>query len=133
MHGLTTGRVAKQAGVNTETLRYYEREGLIDIPRTASGYRIYPADTVTRIRFIRRGKALGFTLREIRELLSLRVNPERSSGGVKTRAEAKIADIEAKIHTLTRMKETLISITVACDGCAPVSACPILDALDTSG
>ncbi len=84
MRGLTTGKVAKHAGVNTETLRYYEREGLIDIPpRTASGYRVYPADTVTRIRFIRRAKALGFTLREIRELLSLRVDPTGSSGKVR--------------------------------------------------
>ena len=73
MHGLRTGQVAKQTGVNVETLRYYERQGLIDAPpRTASGYREYPAETVSRIRFIRRAKALGFTLQEIGDLLSLR-------------------------------------------------------------
>jgi MerR family mercuric resistance operon transcriptional regulator len=131
MHGLRTGQVAKQTGVNVETLRYYERQGLIDTPpRTASGYRDYPAETVSRIRFIRRAKALGFTLQEIGDLLSLRVSPTASSAEIKTRAEAKITDIEDKIRTLTRMKETLTSITTACDGCAPLSACPILDALE---
>ncbi len=78
MQRLRTGQVAKQAGVNVETLRYYEREGLIDAPpRTASGYREYPAETVSRIHVIRRAKALGFTLQEIRDLLSLRVSPTR--------------------------------------------------------
>ena len=108
MHGLRTGQVAKQTSVNVETLRYYERQGLIDKPpRTASGYREYPAETVSRIRFIRRAKALGFTLQEIGDLLSLRVSSTASSGEVKARAQAKITDIEDKIHTLKRMKETL--------------------------
>lgn len=131
MQGLRTGQVAKQAGVTVETLRYYERAGLLDAPpRTASGYRAYPEDTVSRMRFIRRAKALGFTLREIADLLSLRVSLASSSAEMKARAEAKIADIEDKIRTLTRMKETLTGITLACNGWAPLSQCPILDALD---
>jgi MerR family copper efflux transcriptional regulator len=131
MHGLRTGEVAKQAGVNVETLRYYEREGLVAAPpRTVSGYRVFPEETVARIRFIRRAKAMGFSLREVGDLLSLRVDPVRSSAEVKARAEAKIADIEDKIRTLMRMKEALIGITTACNGCAPLHACPILQALD---
>jgi MerR family mercuric resistance operon transcriptional regulator len=131
MRGLRTGQVAKQAGVNVETLRYYERVGLIDTPpRTASGYRAYPEATVSRMRFIRRAQALGFSLQEIADLLSLRTRPTASSAEMKARAQAKITDIEDKIRTLTYIKETLAKITMACDGCAPLSACPILDALD---
>lgn len=95
MHGLRIGEVARQAGVNVETLRYYERAGLVDAPpRTASGYRAYPEATVSRIRFIRQAKALGFSLQEIADLLSLRVSPTASRAEIKARAWAKIADIE---------------------------------------
>jgi len=132
MPTLTIGQVAKAAGVRIDTVRFYEQKGLIaEPPRGTSGYRRYPEDAVTRIRFIRRAKALGFSLQEIRELLALRIDPEVSSGEVKARAEAKIADIEAKLRALQRMKATLVAITAACDGCAPVGACPILGALET--
>jgi MerR family copper efflux transcriptional regulator len=127
----TIGSVARRAGVGVETVRFYERQGLITQPaRGASGYRQYPEETVVRLRFIQRAKALGFSLREIRELLSLRIDPTGHSGAVKARAQAKIADIEEKIRTLRRMKETLARLSAACDGCAPVRACPILDALE---
>lgn len=133
MQALTIGQVARQSGVGVETVRFYEREGLIDAPpRSLSGYRQYPAETVFRVRFIRRAKELGFSLKEIQELLSLRIDPDASSAEVKARAEAKIADIDAKIRTLQRMKDTLMLINAACDGCAPVSACPILDALEAN-
>ena len=132
MRALTIGKVAKHAGVGIDTVRFYERKGLIaEPPRGGSGYRQYPGDTVSRIRFIRRAKELGFSLQEIRELLALRINPKVSSGEVKARAEAKIADIDVKIRGLQSMKETLVAITAACDGCAPVSTCPILGALET--
>ena len=132
MQALTIGQVARQSGVGIETVRFYEQEGLIDEPpRSVSGYRQYPAETVSRLRFIRRAKALGFSLREVRELLAMRVNRDGNSSEVKARAEAKIADIEAKIQSLQRIKETLVSLSAACNHCAPVSACPILDALDT--
>ncbi|ETW95374.1 MAG: MerR family transcriptional regulator [Candidatus Entotheonella gemina] len=132
MQTLTIGKVARRAGVGVETVRFYEREGLITAPsRSVSGYRQYPEQTVARIRFVRRAKALGFSLREVRELLSLRVDPERSSAEVKARAQAKIADIEQRIRTLRRMKKTLVELTDACDGCGAMRDCPILDALET--
>lgn len=81
------------------------------------------------MRFIRRAQALGFSLQEIADLLFLRISPTASSAEMKARAQAKIAAIEDKIRTLTYMQETLIRITMACDGCAPLSECPILDAL----
>jgi len=131
MHALTIGKVARCAAVGVETIRFYERQGLIAEPhRTRSGYRLYPEETVLRLHFIRRAKALGFSLREIRELLALRVDPEGRSAEVKARAQGKITTIEEKIRTLQRMQETLVRLTTACDGCAPVSACPILEALD---
>jgi len=132
MQTFTIGKVARQAGVGVETVRFYEREGLIPSPlRGASGYRQYPETTVSRIRFIRRAKSLGFSLREIRELLSLRGDPAGSSAEVKACAQNKIAVIEQKIHALRRMKKTLVDLTDACDGCVPVRVCPILDALGT--
>ncbi len=127
---LTIGKVAARAGVGIETIRFYEREGLLeDPPRTASGYRQYPGDAVGRIQFIRQAKELGFSLREISELLSLRADPGSSCGDVQSQAQAKIAAIEAKIQALERMKSALEKL-VACDGEAPISECPILVALD---
>ncbi len=131
MQTLTIGKVARQAGVGVETVRFYEREGLITEPmRSGSGYRQYPEEAVSRIRFIRRAKELGFALREVRELLSLRVAPDTSTTEVKAHAQAKMADIEQKIRMLRRMKKTLEDLTDACDGCGPVGDCPILGALE---
>jgi MerR family copper efflux transcriptional regulator len=131
MRPCTIGSVARRAGVGVETVRFYERQGLItQPPRGASSYRHYPEETVARLRFIQRAKALGFSLRDIRELLSLRVDPTRHSGDVKARAQAKIVDIEEKIRALMRIKETLARLSAVCDGCAPVQACPILKALE---
>ena len=131
MQTYTIGTVAREAGVSVETVRFYEREGLIPTPaRSASGYRQYPAATVARLRFIRRAKALGFSLRDIRALLALRVDPARRSAEVKAHAQAKIADIAQRIRTLRRMHTTLVDLSEACDGCGPVRNCPILDALD---
>src|ERR671918_2137551 len=97
MGGMTIGQVAKHAGVGVETVRFYERQGLLDAPpRRASGYRQYSQDVIRRIQFIKRAKDLGFALREIRELLSLRVDPNTPCDEVKHRAEAKIADIDTK-------------------------------------
>ena len=128
---LTIGHLAKESGVNLETVRYYERRGLLPKPpRSASGYRLFPAEAARRLRFIRRAQELGFSLREIRDLLSLRVLPSTRSAEIRTRAEAKIADIEAKIRTLESMKKTLRKLTRVCDGCSPVAQCPILESLD---
>lgn len=131
MKPLTIGQIARQAGIGVETVRFYERRGLLAGPaRTASGYRQYTADAVVRIRFIRRAKELGFTLKEIGELLALRLDVNTSCAEVKGRANAKIADVEAKIEDLQRMREALSKLVASCGGHGPVSACPILDELD---
>jgi len=104
---LTVGQVAKQAGVGVETIRFYERRGLIAEPkRRASGYRQYRLDTVRRIRFIRRARELGFTLEEISDLLSLREDPNGTSVDVRERAREKITDIEDKIAVIQTTRST---------------------------
>ena len=132
MKSLTIGKLAKDAGVNLETVRYYERRGLLPKPprSTSSGYRQFPEDAARRLRFIRRAQELGFSLAEIGELLSLRVSRTSTSGAIRARTEAKIADIDSKIRTLESMKKSLQRLTKACDGCAPMADCPILDSLD---
>ena len=128
---MTIGKVARFAGVGVETIRFYEREGLIERPaRPVSGFRHYPEGAISRIRFVRKAKELGFTLKEIRGLLELRIDPEQSCGDVRAQAETKIADIESKIRTLRRMKKALVKLTAACDGQAQVGECPILVALE---
>lgn len=131
MKALTIGHLAKQAGVNLETVRFYERRGLLPRPpRSAAGYRLFPAEAARRLKFIRRAQQLGFSLAEIRELLSLRMSRATTSAAIRARAEAKMADIEAKIRTLESMKKTLRRLTRVCNGCAPVAECPILESLD---
>ncbi|MGH8661823.1 MAG: heavy metal-responsive transcriptional regulator [Burkholderiales bacterium] len=130
--GLTIGKVAHSAGLAIDTVRYYEREGLIEKPaRSVSGYRHYRPDVIARLRFIRQAKELGFTLSEIRELLTLKVAPGKSCADVKSRAEAKIADIEQRVARLNRMKGALRKLATACSGRGPTSECPILDAIET--
>src|SRR6266446_3467449 len=99
MEGLTTARLAHEGGVNVETIRYYERHGLLPKPpRTPSGYRVFSDEAVTRLRFIKHAQDLGFSLREIKELLSLRVKPGSSCSDVRRKAEAKITDVDQKIQ-----------------------------------
>jgi alkylmercury lyase len=126
----TIGQLAKNAQVHRETIRYYERRGLLPPPsRRDSGYRQYSQEDVARIRFIKRAQELGFSLKEILELLSLRVGPETACDDVKRRAESKIAAIEEKIRTLQRMRETLTKLVTACNSRRPTSECPILETL----
>ena len=128
---LTIGKVAQRAGIGIETVRFYEREGLIDEPpRGQSGYRHYPESVVPRLLFIKRAKELGFTLNEIKDLLSLRLDPETTCADVKQRAETKLVDIEDKMRSLRRMKKALVKLTESCSGRGPVDECPILEALD---
>jgi len=132
MDGLTIGKLAKQVGVGIETVRFYERQGLIDPPpRTDSNYRIYPEDEVARLKFIKRAKSLGFTLHEIKELLFLRHDPHATKADIKDRTLAKIKDIEEKISDLTRIKTSLEHLASACDGHGPLDECPILNAMET--
>ena len=127
----TIGRLAQEAGINLETLRFYEQKGLLPKPpRSSSGYRLFPSDTVQRLRFIKRAQQLGFSLTEIRELLALRVTPRTTTTEIRKFAEAKIADIEEKIKSLDSMRKSLLKLARSCSGCAPLSECPILESLD---
>ncbi len=129
--GLTIGQVARAAGVGVETVRFYERKGLIEQPeKPMFGRRSYPPETVARIRFIRRAKELGFTLKEIAELLELRMDPGKSCAEVRARALAKTADIDRKIETLGRMRRALADLASACRGRGPTIDCPILEAME---
>ena len=128
---LTIGQVAHRAGIGVETVRFYERRGLIEEPpRTVSGYRQYHEDVVARLRFIRRAKELGFSLKEIAELFSLRVDPDTTCANVKRRAENKITTIEEKIRSLQGIQRALTQLVALCSGSGPTSDCPILEALD---
>lgn len=131
METLTIGKVARLAGVGIETIRFYEREGLLEPPaRRPSGYREYPAQAADRLRFIRHAKELGFSLREIQELLALRLDPRTTCADVRRRARAKLADVEARILALQRIKRALARLTATCRGSGPVAECPILEALE---
>lgn len=128
---LTIGAVAKRAGVAIDTIRYYEREGLLPEPaRRPSGYRSYGEDTVAQLRFIRRAKNLGFTLEEIRELLALSADRQRGVKAVKQRAQQRLAEIEARIAELQRVRAGLAQLIEVCPGHGKPEQCPILRALD---
>jgi MerR family copper efflux transcriptional regulator len=130
--GLTISRLAERAGVGIDTVRYYERAGLLPAPpRRASGYRDYPADAVRRLRFIRRAKELGFTLTEIGELLELSEprDGKRGMRAVKRAAETKLAVVEHKLAELQRVRDGLQQLIEACPGHGPLQGCPILQAL----
>lgn len=119
----TSGQLAKRSGVGIEALRFYEREGLIPKPaRTSSGYRQYPPDTVERVRFIRRAQLLGFQLKDVKELLSLRETPASGRQEVREKAVAKLGDIETKIQDLEAMRVELNRLVAACDGSEPIAA-----------
>jgi len=129
---LKVGEVARRGGVNLQTIRYYEREGLLpQPPRLPSGYRLFPESAVLRVRFIKHAQELGFSLREIRELLALPGNAGAQE--VRERTKAKIAAIEEKIRNLHVMKDALTTLAERCPGCGPLSECPILDALHAKG
>ena len=126
---LTIGRIAKQADVGVDTIRFYEQKGLLPSPqRTASGYRLYPLTIVDRLSFIRRAKRLGFSLEEITTLLDLQDN-----GGAKAEVKAlssrKLEEINAKIADLERMRDVLRNLNKRCSGRGNVDGCPIIEAL----
>jgi MerR family copper efflux transcriptional regulator len=113
-------------------MRYYERRGLVaPPPRTRAGYRQYPADTVRRVRFIKRAQALGFTLEEIAVLLAIRVTPEGGCDAVERQAQATIGRIDAKLAELARMRSALARLAAECRGPHLPNECPILSVLDT--
>lgn len=128
------GELAAQSQVNLQTIRYYEREGLLPKPpRLASGYRVFSRDHVRRVRFIKRAQELGFSLKEIKELLSIRVDPRSDCSDVQEFAKAKLADIEQKIRTLQAMRKVLSKLATACPGRGPSTECPILESFEPDG
>ncbi len=127
----TIGKLAKEAGVNVETIRYYERRGLIKQPAERRGaYRVYPPATAARVRSIKRAQSLGFSLKEIKELMTLRLDERAMCGDVLVQTEKKIAEIDEKLRSLRAVKRQLTRLASACREEAPVSECPILEAFD---
>ena len=128
---LTIGEVAVRLGVGLETIRFYERKGLLEkVPKDASGYRRFDRDSVKRVRFIRRAKELGFTLSEIRELLELRVDSERTCDDVRVVVERKMEDVEARLRALRQIRAALDRMARLCATGSLDGSCPFLDALD---
>ena len=131
---LTIGALAHAAEVGVETIRFYERKGLIpEPPRTRSGYRQYAGDSVDRVKFIRRAQGLGFSLREISELLDMRVDEVAACGPVEAQAREKLGQVAGKIEELRRMEAALQRLVEACESREPTGVCPILEELDHSG
>ncbi|MDQ0339062.1 MerR family mercuric resistance operon transcriptional regulator [Caldalkalibacillus uzonensis] len=132
---LTIGQVAKRSNVNLETVRYYERLGLIkEPPRTEAGYRMFPADVVDKIKFIKRAQELGFTLSEIKKLIRIAENEEHfTAHEVHQFAKQKLDDLEAKIRDLEKMKSVLQDLSERCSGKGPICDCPIIQSLSQEG
>ncbi len=133
MEGLSIGQLARKSGVNVETIRYYERRGLLPAPpRGRSGYRHYSPRDIQRVRFIKRAQRLGFTLKEVSELLQLKVDPQTTCADVRRRAEIKMAEIDQRILELHAMRQALSKLATSCPGSGPSAECPILDVLDSN-
>ena len=130
---LTIGALASAAEVGIETIRFYERKGLLpEPPRTQAGYRQYAPDTVHRLRFIRRAQGLGFSLAEISELLDLRIAELSACGTVEVHARNKLGQIAEKISELKRIESALQRLVASCEAGEPTSECPILEELAQS-
>ena len=131
MELLKIGQVAKQTGVTVETIRFYEKQNLITTPqRTESGYRQYPLDTIKRVRFIQHAKDVGFTLKEVTELLALRRKPNASCTEIKLRTLQQIEEVDQKISDLKKIREALGRMVMKCSGHGALSECPILEELE---
>jgi len=132
MEALGIGQLAKRGGVGIDTVRYYERNGLLaPSTRLASGYRRYGELELARLRFIRRAQTLGFTLKEIKDLLAL--SAQRDVARVKRSAQKKLLDVEARIAALERVRNGLAKLIAACPGHGRAADCPILQALTDEG
>lgn len=127
----TIGEAAKSVGVGVETIRFYERKGLIEQPPKPpeGGYRSYPIETVRQIRFVRQAQKIGFSLREIEELLSLRADPSADCSDVRERAAMKLEEVDRKMEQLGRIRAALGELIAACPGSGALRACSILESL----
>ena len=131
---LTRGQLSKRAQINFETIRFYEREGLLPHPqRSTSGYRKYPCTTIRRLQFIKNAKELGFSLTEIREMLELRVHPAHRCTDAVEHIHSKVREVDDKILRLKGIRNALTRLTKRCSGDCRVDECPILDELDRKG
>ena len=130
MERLSIGELAQKTNVNIETIRYYERRGLLpEPPRNKSGHRRYPSDALKRTDFIKRCQTLGFSLNEIAEILELRVTPKSTCSDMKLRVGEKLTDVDRKIHELVHIREALSRLLKKCTGKGPIGSCPILEEL----
>lgn len=132
MEAQTIGKAARKAGVNVETIRFYERQGIIQQPPRplGAGVRVYADETISRIRFVREAQQLGFSLREIRELLALRADPAADCAQVRGAAAAKLTDVRQKIEQLRRIGSALETLIAACPSRGKLQHCSIIDALE---
>ncbi len=135
MRPMTIGKLARAAAVGVETVRFYERRGLIQQPPkpNGSGIRIYREETVHRIRFIRQAQEIGFSLREIDQLLSLRADPSADCAEVRERATTKLEEVDRKMAQLERIRAALEELIAACPGRGALRACTIMEALGDGG
>ncbi len=128
---LTRGKLAGRGGVNIATIRYYEKRGLLpEASRSPSGYRLFAGDALRRLHFIKQAQVLGFSLDEIGDLLSLRMQPGTTCADIRQQARRKIRTVDDKIRDLQRIKQALSKLAIACQGAGPTSECPILESLD---
>ena len=132
MTAMTISKVAKKAGVGIETVRFYERKGLVDQPPKppSGGFRVYPAEATERIRFIRQAQELGFSLREIKELLSLRMDPATDCADVRERAQTKLDEVNRKVAQMKGIQTALEKLIAACPGQGALQVCSIIDAIE---
>ena len=128
---MTIGQIADSTGLNVQSIRFYERKGLLpDVSRTAAGYRQFDMDAIRRIQFIKHAQVVGFSLREISDLLSLQIDPNGSCQTVKRYASEKIEQLDERLSSLKKMRNALVNMMEMCDDGLPARSCPILDALD---
>jgi len=132
MENLTISKTARRAGVGVETIRFYERRGLIEQPLKPrdGGYRTYPNTVISQILFIRHAQELGFSLREIEELLNLRADPKSDCGDVRARASEKLLEVERKIAQLNKMGSALVKVIKACPSHGALDGCSIIEAME---
>ncbi len=131
MTELTISKAARNAGVGVETIRFYERKGLIEQPLRPQdgGYRTYPIETLQRIKFVRQAQEIGFSLGEIEELLSLRADPSADCSDVRERAAAKLEEVNRKMEQLGRIRAALDKLIASCPGRGALRACSIMESL----
>jgi MerR family mercuric resistance operon transcriptional regulator len=129
---MTIGKLAQASGVGVETIRFYQRKGLIEQPSyfQGCGFRTYDSITIQKLDFIRRAKNLGFSLQEIKDLLKLRANSQQKCSSVKAKAAAKIVEISGKITDLIAIKAALEKLVLSCEAKIPSSSCPVIDELE---